>query len=323
MTCSPARRCWPLLAALLLLVGSLTGWWLGTAGPGGYPKGVQGFATGVPAGVYSQYGAMLKGYVQSAMPGVRVRLDDSQGSVDNLDRVVSGQDAFAFATADAVTQYRNSGWQRLRAVARLYDDYLQLVVPADSPVQRVADLKGMRVGVGQPLSGVNLVTNQLLTVAGIDPKTGIKPYPLDVGAAAKELAGGDLDAFFWSGGLPTGALTQLSNTFPIRIVPLGDLANALHDRYPDSAAYRTSVLPAAVYGKNQAVLTLAVPNLLITRDDVSPSLVEGLTRSVIASRDVIGSAVHSAQLVDLGTAVYTEPLPLHQGAQAYYRSVKP
>jgi TRAP transporter TAXI family solute receptor len=323
MTWSRARRSWPLLAALLLVVGSLAGWWLGGTGAGGYPRGEQGFATGVPAGVYSQYGAMLKGYVQSAMPGVRVRLDDSQGSVDNLDRVVSGQDAFAFATADAVTQYRNPGWQRLRAVARLYDDYLQLVVPADSPVTKVADLKGKKVGVGQPLSGVNLVTRQLLTVAGIDPDTGITPYPLDVGAAAKELADHQLDAFFWSGGLPTGALTQLSTTFPIKIVPLGDLANALHDRYPDSAAYRTSVLPASVYGKNQAVLTLAVPNLLITRDDVSPGLVEGLTRSVIASRDVIGSAVHSAQLVDLGTAIYTEPLPLHQGAEAYYRSVKP
>jgi TRAP transporter TAXI family solute receptor len=323
MIWSRVRRHRLVLTVLLLAVGPLTGWLLSGSAPSGYPRGEQGFATGVRAGVYNQYGSMLKGYVQSAMPGVVVRLDNSQGSVDNLDRVVSGQDAFAFATADAVAQYRNTGWQQLRAIARLYDDYLQLVVPANSPVQSVAGLKGLRVGVGQPLSGVNLVARQLLNVAGINPDHGITPAPLGVGEAASELASGRLDAFFWSGGLPTAALTELSTTFPIRIVPLGDLADALHAQYPDSAAYRAAVLPASVYGKNQAVLTLAVPNLLITRADVDPRLVEGLTRSVIASRDEIGSAVHSAQLVDLGTAVYTEPLPLHQGAAQYYRSVKP
>ncbi|GAA1264305.1 TAXI family TRAP transporter solute-binding subunit [Kitasatospora nipponensis] len=309
--------------ALLVVAGVLAGWWLAGGGTASYPRGVSGFATGVPAGVYDKYGLLLRRYLQTAMPGADLRLDNSQGSVDNLERVTSGRDDFAFATADAVADYQGPGKERLRAIARIYDDYLQLVVPLDSPVQKVADLKGRRVGVGQPKSGVNLVTRQLLTAGGIDPDTGIVPEPLGVTDAASELASGKIAAFFWSGGLPTGALNDLAVRYPIRIVPVGDLIDALHQQNGDTAAYRAAVMPAGVYPKSQAVLTMAVPNLLITRDDVDPRLVQGLTKAVMDSRDVIGLQVHSAQLVDLRTAVYTDPLPLHEGARRYYRSVKP
>jgi TRAP transporter TAXI family solute receptor len=310
-------------AALLLVVGALAGWWLSGGEAAGYPKGVNGFSTGVPDGVYDRYGHLLSGYLRTAMPGVQLRLDGSQGSVQNLERVASGQDTFAIATADAVAGFEGPGKDQLRAIARLYDDYLQLVVPANSPIHRTADLRGRRVGVGQPLSGVNLVARELLTAAGIDPDTGIQPAPVEVGDAASEMENHQLDAFFWSGGLPTAALSTLSEHLAFRIVPLDDLTDKLHAESADSAAYRPALLPAGVYPKSQAVPTLAVPNLLITRADVDPRLVEGLTRAVLDSRDQIGQIVHSAQSVDLRTAVYTDPLPLHAGAAQYYRSVKP
>ncbi|MFE0459734.1 TAXI family TRAP transporter solute-binding subunit [Kitasatospora sp. NPDC058965] len=323
MTRTAARRFWPALAALLLVAGALSGWWLAAGGTASYPKGVSGFATGVPNGVYDRYGNLLQQALQTSMPGVDLRLDGSQGSVDNLERVTSGRDDFAIATADAVADFDAPGKDRLRAIARLYDDYLQLVVPVDSPIQKVSDLRGLRVGVGQPKSGVNLITRELLTVAGIDPDRGIQPAPLGVGDEGDALAAHHLDAFFWSGGLPTTALTSLSQRVPLRIVPLGDLTDALHRQFPDTAAYRAAVLPASIYADNPAVLTMAVPNLLITRDDVDLRLVEGMTRAVIDSRDWIGHQVHAAQRVDLRTAVYTDPLPLHEGARRYYRSVKP
>lgn len=320
-------RLWRAAAALLLVVGALAGWWLDGGGTASYPQGTYGFATGVPSGVYDTYGRLLRGYLQTAMPGVQLRLDPTQGSVDNLERVAQGKDDFAIATADAVADFNESGSDQLRAIARLYDDYLQLIVPADSPVTQVSQLRGRKVGVGQPKSGVNLVTRQLLSAAGIDPDTGIVPEPLGVEDAANELQSGTIDAFFWSGGLPTGALTDLSNRFPIRIVPLGDLIDALHNEGGDTGAYRSAVLPANVYPKAQPfgtpVMTMAVPNLLITRADVDPLLVEGITKAVIDSRDSIGSQVHAAQVVDRSTAVYTDPLQLHEGAKRYYRSAKP
>ncbi|WP_331730503.1 TAXI family TRAP transporter solute-binding subunit [Kitasatospora sp. NBC_00070] len=315
-------------AALLLVIGGLGGWWLAAADRADYPRGEIGFATGVERGVYDRYGQLLRSYLHTAMPGAELRLDNSQGSIDNLDRVASGRDSFAIATADAVASYRGDGRDRLRGIARLYDDYLQLVVPADSKVQRAADLKGLRVGVGQSRSGVLLVTKRLLASAGLDPELDVAAANLGVGDAADQLKNGQLDAFFWSGGLPTSALTDLSDQFAIRIVPLGDLAEAVGRGEGGGAdAYRAATIPADAYPKARptatAVATLAVPNLLITRDDVDPALVERMTQAVIDSRDAIGAEVHAAQVVDLRTAVYTDPLALHEGARRYYLSVKP
>ncbi|GAA2748939.1 MULTISPECIES: TAXI family TRAP transporter solute-binding subunit [Kitasatospora] len=315
-------------AVLVLVVGGLAGWWLSAAGAAPYPKGETRFATGVPKGVYDRYGQLLRGYVATAMPGVKLRLDNSEGSLDNLERVTTGQDDFAIATADSVASFSGPGKPRLRAIARLYDDYLQLVVRAGSPVQKASDLRGLRVGVGQSKSGVNLVTRRLLEAAGLNPDKDIKPAPLGVGDAADQLAKGQLDAFFWSGGLPTAALSDLSERVAIRIVPLADLAEALHQLEGGGVdAYRAATMPADAYPAaephNTAVATVAVPNLLVTRDDVDPGLVQGVTRAVIDSRDTIGSQVHAAQLVDLRTAVYTDPLPLHEGAKRYYVSIKP
>ncbi|MFI5534438.1 TAXI family TRAP transporter solute-binding subunit [Kitasatospora sp. NPDC051853] len=315
-------------AVFLLVVGAAGGWWATAGDRTDYPRGETGFATGVPRGVYDRYGILLRTYLHDNLPGVELRLDNSQGSVDNLDRVAADRDSFAIATADAVASYRGDGKDRIRAIARLYDDYLQLVVPADSPVQKAADLKGMRVGVGQSRSGVQLVTRRLLTAAGLDPDLDVSASMLGVGDAADQLRNRQLDAFFWSGGLPTNALTDLSERFPIRIVPLGDLAEAVHHVEGGGAdAYRAATIPADAYPKahpaGTAVATLAVPNLLITREDVDRSLVQRMTKAVIDSRDRIGSEVHAAQVVDLRTAVYTDPLPLHAGASAYYRSVKP
>ncbi|MFD0278828.1 TAXI family TRAP transporter solute-binding subunit [Kitasatospora sp. NPDC127111] len=318
---------WRTVLVLVLVLAAFGGWWLSAGRSPGYPRGETGFATGVKRGVYDRYGQLLENHVAKAMPGVRLRLDNSEGSIDNLARVTSGQDDFAIATADAVAQYSGPGRERLRAIARLYDDYLQLIVPANSPVHRTADLKGLRVGVGQAKSGVNLVTRRLLASAGLDPDRDIRPAMLGVGDAADQLRAGKLDAFFWSGGLPTSALTDLSDHVRIRIVPLGDLAEAVHKvEGGGTDAYRAATMPKGTYPNAEpkdAVATVAVPNLLITRDDVDTDLVQGMTKAVIDSRDQIGSQVHAAQLVDLRTAVYTDPLPLHEGAARYYRSVKP
>jgi TRAP transporter TAXI family solute receptor len=112
----------------------------------------------------------------------------------------------------------------------------------------------------------------------------------------------------------------------IKLVQLGDLVGRLHAMGPQMQYYRQAVMPADAYPKAQGgrpVSTIAVANLLVTTDQANAGLVQRLTRAVIDSRDAIGKEVHAAQLVDLRTAVFTDPLPLHTGAARYYRSVKP
>lgn len=314
-------------AAAAVVLGLLL-WWIApwSEEP---PGGTVTLSTGTRAGVYQKYGELLRSSLAKHMPDLEVRLLTSDGSQENVRRVATGQADFAIAAADAVQTYRLSGRpgaDRLRGVARLYDDYVQLVVPAGSDIRSVADLRGKRVAIGQPKSGVRLIANRVLEAAGIDPEKDIEPSSdgIDVGP---ERLGHGLDAFFWSGGLPTDGLKKFTEDSSLRFVPIpSELVSKLHDQGGATRYYRATNMPESAYPGSQhgaAVPTMAVSNLLITRTDADPRLTEWLTRIVLKSRDNIGAHVHSAQLVDVRTAIYTDPLQLHEGARSYYRSVKP
>ncbi|MFJ9828585.1 TAXI family TRAP transporter solute-binding subunit [Streptomyces sp. NPDC101160] len=322
------RRLLQVSAAFLVVAGVLV-WWLVPFGAK-TPSGHITFSTGVPTGVYQKYGALLQRALAKDLPDVSITLKDSEGSQQNLARLASGEADFTVATADAVAQYqrdRRPGFEHLRGCARLYDDYVQLVVRKGSSIQSVADLRGLRVGVGQPGSGVRLIADRVLAAAGLTPDVDVKPVSAGIDTMPGLMEHGKLDAFFWSGGLPTQAVQELSERLPIRLVPLdAALVDSLHDVGESTRFYRSAVIPADAYSLAQdgnPVETLAVANILVTMDTADPDLVEGITRTVIGSRDGIGNQVHPAQLVDLRTAIYTDPIPLHEGARRYYRSVKP
>ncbi|MEU9910578.1 TAXI family TRAP transporter solute-binding subunit [Streptomyces sp. NPDC051001] len=312
-------------AAAGFVVFGLLLWWLlpGEEPPGGSIS----FATGSRGGVYEEYGKDLSDEFAKDMPDLKVDLETSDGSQDNVARVASGQADFAIAAADAVESFAIDHpveAARLRGVARLYDDYVQLVVPRNSAIDSVADLKGKRVAIGLKTSGVRLIATRVLNAEGIDPARDIKPF--SYGIKDVDQLGHTIDAFFWSGGLPTNGLKALAETSSFKFVPIkADFVTKLHTQSAANRYYRPTNIPEAAYDGQDAyaVPTIAVSNLLITREDLDPRLTEWLTRTVIHSRDRIGSEVHSAQLVDLRTAIYTSPLPLHEGARRYYRSVKP
>ncbi|MDT9685755.1 TAXI family TRAP transporter solute-binding subunit [Streptomyces sp. TRM76323] len=339
----PPRRRAVRAGAVLLVVSAVLAWWLWPAGDTG-PRGRITFSTGVPSGVYQRYGELLREALRRDLPGVATELRDSEGSQQNLARLASGEADFTIATADAVATYvqeRRPGWKRLRGCTRLYDDYVQLVVPQGSTVGSVRDLGDLRVGVGQDGSGVRLLADRLLTAAGLDPATDVRAVPAGIDTMPELMEEGRLDAFFWSGGLPTSAILRLSERFPVRLVPLEtELLDAVHALGAGHGSgtgtaggedglnrhYRSAMIPMDAYARipsREPVQTVAVANLLVTTDRMDAGLTEAVTRTVIGSRDRIGRVVHPAQLVDLRTAVYTDPLPLHEGARRYYRSVKP
>ncbi|MFD5080130.1 TAXI family TRAP transporter solute-binding subunit [Streptomyces sp. NPDC058371] len=315
-------------AATLVVLGLLL-WWLlplGEESPGGEIT----FSTGTPTGVYQTYGDLLQKAAAKDMPQLDMRLLISDGSQENVQRVATGKADFTIAAADAVETYilqNKPGAGSLRGCARLYDDYVHLVVPRSSSVHSVADLKGKKVAVGPGGSGVRLIANHLLQAAGLDPQKDIEPLADGIATMPGLLEQHKIDAFFWSGGLPTSAVKKLSKESDIRLVPIGsDVVKKLQDQGGASRYYRAAVMPATAYPEAQhgsTVQTVAVANLLITRDEMGMELTKELTRTVIDSRDSIGAKVHAAQLVDLRTAIYTDPLELHSGAQRYYSSVKP
>ncbi|MET7641870.1 TAXI family TRAP transporter solute-binding subunit [Streptomyces sp. NPDC005438] len=312
--------------AVLVTLGLLT-WWLV---PGGKqePRGSVDLATGVSTGVYARYGNLLKEYLAEELPKVDVTVHSTEGSVQNIQKVVSGGADFTIAAADAVNAYQTSHpaeASRLRACARLYDDYMQLIVPQGSSIRSTRDLRGRRIGMGQPRSGVSLIAERLLKAAGLSVARDITPVRAGIDQMPDMLRRGQIDAFFWSGGMPTGAIEKLARRERISLVPLGNLLPALQRQGRSADQYRSAMIPNDAYPhieQDKPVETVAVANLLITTDRADAALTEGLTRTVINNRDHIGRQVHAAQLVDLRTAIYTDPLRLHAGAARYYRSVK-
>jgi TRAP transporter TAXI family solute receptor len=316
-------------ATAAFVVLALLLWWLLPLG-GKSPSGEIKFSTGTPTGVYQTYGDLLQQAAAKDMPHLTVRLRNSDGSQDNVRRVATGEADFSIAAADAVQTYierGEKGAEHLRGCARLYDDYVHLVVPKHSKVHSVADLRGKKVAVGPDGSGVRLIADRVLNAAGLDPRTDIVPLPDGIKTMPDKLESDQIQAFFWSGGLPTSAVTTLSDRFPVRLIPIkGKVVKALQAQGSAAGHYRAAVMPATAYPKAESgdpVPTVAVANLLITRDDMDEDLTEALTRTVIDSRDSIGEKVHAAQRVDLRTAIYTDPLELHEGAKRYYRSAKP
>jgi TRAP transporter TAXI family solute receptor len=277
-------------------------------------------ATGDTDGVYYQVGSQLAGIWSGQLGIPRPKVLRTEGSVDNLQRLRDGKVDIGFGSADAVT-YPDQGERKLRALGRLYDDYIQVVVPANGPIQSMGDLTGKRVAIGPVKSQVHLVAGRMLAAAGV---TGAQGLPLDLNSSISALRAGRIDAFFWSGGLPTDSITKLSASVPVRLLDLADdPSDVLHTMVSKYPVYGAGLVPAGTYGlSNPSVTTLTVPNFLLVTDRMSNDVAQALVAALFgATRKLVG--VNSAALgIDVHSAIYTQPVPLHPGAQAYYRSAK-
>jgi TRAP transporter TAXI family solute receptor len=327
------RRRRPLLTLILCCVLG------GTAGCGTLQRAISGFpgsgpdappgtvriATGTPEGVYYRYGTALAGVVGSRLPGVHAEVDATEGSVDNLRRIAAGRATVAFSAADAAADAATGRGDfrtalPIRAVARVYDDYVHLVVRADSPIRTPADLRGRRVSLGQPGSGTGLISGRVLQVLGLVPSRDLAAARhLGLAGSAAALRAGHVDAFFWSGGLPTTGITDLAAGLPVRLVPLGDLARGMRVH---SRTYRAASVPAGTYPGVLQVQTLAVPDYVVTRAGTDSALVYQLTRALFEARDQLAATVPIAGMLEARSAIETSPVPLHPGALQYYRDTK-
>lgn len=292
-----------------------------------YRHGTITILTGATKGIYYSYGVALAAAINHRLSGVDAEAMATTASVDNVRQVALSPNVFAFTAADAASAAVTgrapfSRPEPIRALARIYDDYMHLVVRADGPVHTLADLRGRRVSIGSDGSGTELIADRMLNVAGI-PAQSMTVSRLGINESVAALENGDLDAFFWSGGLPTGGITDLAKTTPIRLVSLGSLAEQLHTR--SDPAYRPGTILADTYrlaGTPTDTPTVAVPDLLVTRADTDPGLVEEVTRILFDARAEIAAQIPVANSLDRRSAIATYPILLADGALRYYRSTK-
>ena len=278
-------------------------------------------AGGGSNGVYYAYGAEVARALSGSL-GVRVEVAETAGSVDNLLRVSSGEALLGFAQGDAAADAVAGAGAfdealPVRAVARLYDEYLHVVVRADSDIVDLGDLAGKTVSLGAENSGVNVIAARALDAAEVDIASIADPQ-LDLSASISALEGSGIDGFFWVGGIPTPGIAELAKTTPVRLVPVEQTwVTAINTRYSD--AYRPSDFPVGLYGLDESVPTMAVPNYLVTSSDTPDGIVRDVLTSLFDGRTDIAQRVPVASLLDRRQAIFTGPVDLHPGAIEYYR----
>jgi len=206
--------------------------------------------------------------------------------------------------------------KKLRTVAAIYPNYIQIVAAADSGIKSLADLKGKRVSVGAPKSGTELNARDIFRGAGMSYKDFGKVEYLPFGESVELMKNRQLDATLISAGLGVAAVRDLATAVKIVIVPIpADVVAKIGE-----AAYQSGTIPAKTYeNQNEAVPSVAVQNFLVSHEGVSNETVYAMTKSMFDNLDQMVAAHAAAKAISKEHAAKGSPVPLHPGAEKYYR----
>ena len=282
--------------------------------------------TGGQSGVYYPIGVALSQIYAKAIPNVRATAQVTKASAENLNLLQAGRGELAMALGDSVSDAwkgdAEAGFpkplNKLRGLSGTYNNYIQIVASADSGIKTLADLKGKRVSVGAAKSGTELNARAIFKAAGFSYADLAKVEYLAFGESVELMKNRQLDATLQSAGLGVASIRDLSTSVKIVVVPVpADVVAKVGD-----AAYQTAVIPANTYsGQTVDVPTAAIPNFLVTQSGVSDELAYQMTKALYENLDTLNAAHNAAKVIKRENAIKGMPIPLHPGAERYYREV--
>lgn len=282
--------------------------------------------TGGQSGVYYPMGVALSQIYAKAIPNVRSTAQVTKASAENLNLLQAGRGELALALGDSVSDAwkgdAESGFKtkldKLRGLSGTYNNYIQIVAGADSGIKTLADLKGKRISVGAAKSGTELNARAILKAAGISYADLAKVEYLAFGESVELMKNRQLDATLQSAGLGVASIRDLATAVKIIVIPVpADVVTRVGD-----AAYQIAVIPANTYaGQTTDIATAAIPNFLVTHSGVSNELAYQMTKSMYENLDSLYAAHNSAKAIKRENAIKGMPIPLHPGAERYYKEV--
>jgi len=282
--------------------------------------------TGGQSGVYYPLGVAVSQIYAKAIPNVRATAQVTKASAENLNLLQAGRGELGFSLGDAVSDAwkgdAEAGFKtkldKLRGLSATYNNYIQIVANADSGIKTLADLKGKRISVGAAKSGTELNARAILKAAGLTYADLGKVEYLPFGESVELMKNRQLDATLQSAGLGVASIRDLSTAIKITVIAVpADVVTKVGD-----AAYQPAVIPANTYtGQTADVATAAIPNFLITHAGVSDDLAYQMTKSLYDNLDTLYAAHNAAKAIKRENAVKGMPVPLHPGAEKYYREV--
>ena len=309
--------------ALLIAVGSAGAalaqqafFRIGTGGTGGTYYPIGGLIANAISG--QDGGKGVAGLVSTAVA--------SNGSVANINAIQGGSSESGFTQSDvAYWAYTGTGLyegkpkvQDLRVIATLYPETVHIVARKDANIKSVADLKGKRVSIDEPGSGTIVDSRLVLAAFGITEKD-IKPEYLKPGPAGDRLKDNALDAFFFVGGYPTGAISELATSSGISLVPIaGPQDEKLLAEYK---FFAKDTVPAGVYKDVAETQTISVNAQWVTTAKQPEDLVYRITKALWSdeTRKQLDAGHAKGKLITAKTATTGLGIPLHPGAEKFYK----
>lgn len=282
------------------------------------PKFISLLTGGTGGTYYPLGGAFAK--IISEETGIETNAETSGASAENLATLKDGNAEMAFTQTD-IAAYAKAGERmfadgkidNVQAIGTLYPETVQIVTTKKSGIKSVEDLKGKRVSVGAPGSGVVANAEQILEIHGMS-FDDIERKDLSFDESTAGIQDGAIDAAFVTAGAPTGAVEGLAATEDIIILPLAqDKIDALIEKYP---FYIQDEVPAGTYQLAEAVPTVAVQAMLVVRDDLSEELVYDITKAVFENLDKVTHA--KAKMIKAENALKGTGIDIHPGALKYF-----
>jgi TRAP transporter TAXI family solute receptor len=283
-------------------------------------------ATGGTGGVYYPMGGGLANLISKNLPGVQATAEVTGGSVDNLKLIGTGQSELAFTMADAALDAVNGvdKFKGNKVAARtlmvLYPNRMHVVSMEGTGVTKMSDLKGKRVSTGSPGSATEVMAFRVIEAAGLDKDKDMKRERLGVAESVNALKDKKIDAFFWVGGLPTAAVTDLGATpgVKIKMIDHSEVVDRMNAKY--GKLYVTDVIPAKTYpGQDTDNKISTVQNILITNDKMSDDTAYAIVKLIFDKKaDLVAVHKEAQNIDDKYQRTDNSPVPWHPGALKYF-----
>ena len=283
-------------------------------------------ATGGTGGVYYPMGGGLAAVLSKYVPGMQATAEVTGGSIDNLKLIGSGKPYVAFSMSDAAQDAFKgedkfkSGKVAVRTLVVLYPNRMHVVTVDGKGISKFADLKGKRISTGSPGSATEVMAFRLIEAAGMDKDKDMKRERLSVAESVNALKDGKIDAFFWVGGLPTAAVSDLANTpnTKIRMIDHADLVAAMNKKYGN--LYVQDVIPKSVYkGMDTDNHQATVQNILVVNENMDDKTAYNIVKAVFDHKPEIVAVHKEAENIKLeNQKKEASPVPWHPGAVKYF-----
>jgi TRAP transporter TAXI family solute receptor len=283
--------------------------------------------TGGTGGVFFPYGGGLARILSARLARAEVTAEVTGGSVDNNKLLFVNEADLALTTADSAYDalrgdgaYRDTGPIPLCSIATLYTSFVHVVALDEPGLRGLPDLRGRRVSVGSAGSSTETAAERLLAAAGLDPQRDVTRDNLSVAESVNALRDGKIEAFFWIGGVPTAAVTDLVSTprMKLRFLPTDAYIPAL--RASHGPLYTAVTLPRSSYAGLQAdVPGTAIGNALLVHAGMSSRLVYDLLAALFDHLDEVRAIHREASSLTPQGAASGSAVPFHPGAIAFYR----